>query len=136
MLKALKVESEADLLKSQQAGTKLNICAILSQLNKHNEAIKYCKAATNDLMTTLKIIRLKNMKNKEKRRLLMEVENVTEEQIEAVDQEDRPQLHQTLGIAYYNLSIEYEYVQEYECALENLNKSRFFSSLRFQSRET
>ena len=78
MLKALKVESESAISKSQQAGTKLNICAILSQLNKHTEAIKYCKAATNDLMATLKMIRLKNMKNLDKRKLLMEAENLTE----------------------------------------------------------
>lgn len=60
-------------------------------------------------MATLKMIRLKVMKKTQRRKILMDMEGLTEDDIACVDHEDRPTLHQTLGIAYYNLSIEYEY---------------------------
>ena len=37
-------------------------------------------------------------------------------------------LQKTLSIAYYNLAVEYEHVQEPELAIQSFSKSRYFAS--------
>ena len=40
--------------------------------------------------------------------------------------EDKETLNQTLGVAYYNLAVEYEYVKEYDKAIESFLKAQYF----------
>ena len=63
MLNALHMETDCEL---PTASTKLNICAILSQLQRHNESIKYCASGITDLMAALKTIKIKCMTDREK----------------------------------------------------------------------
>jgi len=71
MKQALTLEQCIRQPKSHQASTKLNICAILSQLSKHKEAIKYATSAVSDLMITLKLIKISIIKNPEKKERVM-----------------------------------------------------------------
>jgi len=66
MTQALKLEQEDKAQQSQLAGTKLNICAILSSLSRHSESISYCLSAINDLSVSLKTLKVKGIKDKEK----------------------------------------------------------------------
>lgn len=60
MLKALEIESKDSLsgTRCSKAGTKLNICAILSTQGKHRDAIVYARNAIADyesLLTDIEI---------------------------------------------------------------------------------
>jgi hypothetical protein len=110
MFQALELEKESNIQSSQIAGTKLNICAILSQLDKHEEASSYCISAIQDLLKTLKAIKIRLTRDENKKGILMSQESIDDHDLEKVVDEDRPTLHQTLSIAYYNLAVEYEYV--------------------------
>jgi len=92
----------------------LNICAILSQLKRHKEARKYAASAVSDLMTELRIIRMKAIKDPNTRARMLQLQNITPERLAAADIDSKPLLHQTLSMAYYNLAVEYEYCKEYD----------------------
>ena len=38
-------------------------------------------------------------------------------------EENKEALHQTLGVAYYNLAVEYEYEKQYDQAIESFLKA-------------
>ena len=63
MKKALENEVMSGQPKSHIASTKLNICAILSQLEKHHQGIEFANSAITDLLTTLRIVRIKSIKD-------------------------------------------------------------------------
>lgn len=78
MLLALDFEKECNLQRSHISSTKLNICAILSLMSKHKEAIKFCASAITDILDSLKIIKVKLMTNPKKQGKVMKEIGVTE----------------------------------------------------------
>jgi hypothetical protein len=60
MLRALAIESKdgSSGTRCSQAGTKLNVCAILSSQSKHKDAIMYAKSAIADYETLLTDIQI------------------------------------------------------------------------------
>ena len=109
MVSALQLEKDCDIPQNQLASTKLNICAILSQMKKHYDAIRYCESGIQDLKNVLKMVKIKLIKNLSKREKVMEQEDITREQMAKIDINSKPTLYQTLSIAYYNLATEYEF---------------------------
>lgn len=93
MLNALQLEELIPVSKSQQAGSKLNICAIMSQLDRHHDAIHYCQMAIEDLLETLKVLKISLVKQRIKRELMMRENGLSEEDLAAAMKEDRPTLH-------------------------------------------
>lgn len=89
--------------------------------------------AIEDLLETLKVLKISLIKNPVKRDFIMTQNGLTEEDLAAVMKEDRPTLHQTIGIAHYNLAVEHEFIKEYMTALLNYQKSKFFACLRFKN---
>jgi hypothetical protein len=67
MSAALAEEIKSQQPKSHIASTKLNICAILSTLDKHKEAIKYAVSAVADLIVIVKLIRIAQIPDLEKK---------------------------------------------------------------------
>lgn len=67
MSSALKEEIKSRQPKSHIASTKLNICAILSSLGKHKQAIKYAVSAVADLIVIVKMIRISQISDPEKK---------------------------------------------------------------------
>lgn len=67
MTQALSVETKSKQPKSHIASTKLNICAILSSLDKHKEAIKYAVSAVADLIVIVKLIRISQISDLDKK---------------------------------------------------------------------
>jgi hypothetical protein len=41
-------------------------------------------------------------------------------------EENKEALHQTLGVAYYNLAVEYEHVKQFDKAIESFLKAQYF----------
>lgn len=82
MIAALSLESECGITLSQIAGTKLNICAILSSLKKHKDSIRYCASGISDLMNILKIIKIKRIKDKDKQETFMMQEGFTDRDLD------------------------------------------------------
>ena len=76
MKQALEKEEDSKQPRSHIASTKLNICAILSQLEKHHVAIEYANSAIRDLLMTLKIVTIKNLPTEDERKNSMEEENL------------------------------------------------------------
>ena len=71
MKQALENEISSGQPKSHISSTKLNICAILSQLGKHNEAIGFVLSAIQDLQLTLEIVKVKLIKDEEEKKQAM-----------------------------------------------------------------
>ncbi|CAG9329293.1 unnamed protein product [Blepharisma stoltei] len=80
------------------ASTQLNICAINSQLGKHDIALSYAKQALS---------LLRDLENND--------ENLAENSIT------------TLVVAHYNIGVESEYLQKFDSALEHYQKGYDFS---------
>lgn len=76
MKNALKQEVRSSQPKSHIASTKLNICAILSSLSKHSEAIRYAVSAIEDLSLTLKLVRISMIKDPEKKLRVLTTLNI------------------------------------------------------------
>ena len=72
---------------TQVTSTQLNICAILSGLNKHEDAANVAETAVSNLLEAVKAARLKIEDSKK---------------LEA--------LESTLSVAYYNLGVELEFL--------------------------
>ena len=71
MSSALKEEIRSKQPKSHIASTKLNICAILSSLGKHKEAIRYAVSAVADLIVIVKMIRISQITDLDKKARVM-----------------------------------------------------------------
>lgn len=61
MKKALKNDVESGQPASYISSTKLNICAVLSELNRHDQAIIFASSAISDLKTTLRVLKNKSL---------------------------------------------------------------------------
>ena len=59
----------------------------------------------------------------------MDLEGIEPKDLEIVEKSDKPTIHQTLSIAYFNLAVEYEFTKQYDAAISSLNKSKFFNGL-------
>jgi hypothetical protein len=68
----LKEEIKSKQPKSHIASTKLNICAVLSSLGKHNEAIKYAVSAVGDLIVIVKLVRISQIEDADKKKRIMD----------------------------------------------------------------
>ncbi len=101
MAKALQTEAKDSHsgTKCSQAGTKLNICAILSTQGKHKDAIIYAQNAIADYESLLTDIQIG----------MIEPSTLFEDL-------DLATLLLSLSIAYYNLGAEYEHVKDYKKA--------------------
>ena len=102
MSQALMEEERSRQPKSHIASTKLNICAILSSLSKHKEAIKYAVSAVADLIIVLKLIRINMIPDLVKKRRIMERQDITQAMLDQIDhssKENKEALNQTLGVA-------------------------------------
>mmetsp|Transcript_49510 Transcript_49510/g.78369 ORF Transcript_49510/g.78369 Transcript_49510/m.78369 type:complete len:924 (-) Transcript_49510:151-2922(-) len=87
--RALKMEVELNTHEVTLAGTHLNICAILSKLEKHDKAVQHAICAL-DLINQL----------------------VSKTEPEKVSQDD----YSVLAIAYHNVAVERDFLQQYEKA--------------------
>lgn len=87
--RALKMEVTLNAHEVTLAGTHLNICAILSKLEKHDKAVQHALSAL-ELINTL----------------------VSKTEPEKVSQDD----YSVLAIAYHNVAVERESLQQYEKA--------------------
>ena len=134
MKQALEKEEESNQPRSHIASTKLNICAILSQLIKHQQAIDYANSAVRDLLTTLRIVKIKNLPTDEEKKFTLEEDNLTMETLN-IPESNEQALNQTLGIAYYNLAVEYEHIHDYETARRVYYKSLQFSRLAINTEQ-
>lgn len=86
-----------DATEEESAITHLNICAILSQLNKHTEAVEHAKAAVLHCQKQL-----------------------------LVDPDDQAATDEkiiVLGIAYHNLAVEFEFLANHDKCLQWYNKA-------------
>ena len=45
------------------------------------------------------------------------------------DVNNRPLLHKTLSVAYYNLAVEFEYTENFEEAMKAYSKAKYFANL-------
>jgi tetratricopeptide (TPR) repeat protein len=108
MLKALTIEQrdEQGGTRCSKAGTKLNICAILSSQSKHRDAIVYAKNAIADYES-----------------LLTDIEIGMVEPSTQFEDLDMATLLLSLSIAFYNLGAEYEHCKEYKRAQVAYEKS-------------
>jgi len=124
MVAALEKEESCQACSSQVAGTQLNICAILSQMGDHTASINFCINSIQNLMACLKLIEIKTISDKAHQAYVLHRENLTRSSLAAIDPLIEPCVRRTLSIAYFNLACEYEYVKEFENALNSLSKSR------------
>ncbi len=67
MKQALENEEATEQPKSHIASTKLNICAILSQLGRHQNAIEYALSAIQDLIMTIQVVKINQIQNEEEK---------------------------------------------------------------------
>ena len=67
MKQALENEEATEQPKSHIASTKLNICAILSQLGRHQNAIEYALSAIQDLILTIQVVKINQIQNEEEK---------------------------------------------------------------------
>eukprot|EP00347_Sterkiella_histriomuscorum_P004569 403359964 len=104
---ALKCESESHQSLSNIASTKLNICAILSLLKKHQKAIYYVYSSINDYEKALEIQRQSNQKVNEESNI--------------------PTLLQSMSLAYYNLGVENEHLRNFQQAIDSYEKGLDFA---------
>ena len=84
-------------------------------------------SAIYDLQDTLRLIKISLIENPQKKMKVMAHHNISAKLIDSVSEmtsvQQRKQLNQTLGVAYYNLGVEHEYCQEYEEAMEAYSRS-------------
>ena len=126
MKKALQNEINTLQPISYIASTKLNICAILSQLQRHDKAIIFATSAISDLSITLQIVRVKKMEDEEQKQQAMAESNLKLIDLK-IPESNEESLTQTLGIAHYNLGVEYEHSGSFEKAKENYLTAQDFA---------
>lgn len=78
-----------------------------------------------DLLTTLRIVKIKNLPTEEEKKFTLEEDNLPMETLN-IPESNEHALNQTLGIAYYNLAVEYEHIHDYETA-----KRVYYKALQF-----
>ena len=115
MYKALAIESKdgSSGTRCSQAGTKLNVCAILSSQKKHQDAVMFAKSAISDYETLLTDVQIG----------LVEACASAQTQFEELD---LATLLLSASIAYYNLGAEHEHCREFRSA-----HSAFETSLKY-----
>ncbi len=111
--KALQIESRLQRPETQ-ADTHLNICAVLSQLNKHELALNHAMSA---------VILLQEMML---RKRLDPQAAEDDEEFQAIDanQKDRTAV---LAIAYHNMGVEQEFLRSYPAAILSYKKAVNFA---------
>lgn len=80
-------------------------------------------------MYTLKLIRVKNMQDEEKKENIIKNMRIKQKQLDKVDVNGKDALHQTLSIAYYNIAVEYEHIMNLDSAILAFLKAQFFAKL-------
>jgi tetratricopeptide (TPR) repeat protein len=113
MQRALEIESNEAIsgTRCSKAGTKLNICAILSSQGKHRDAIVYARTAISDYEG-----------------LLTDIEIGLVDPTSQLEDMDTATLLLSLSIAFYNLGAEYEHCKEYRSAQISFEKSIQYAS--------
>eukprot|EP01017_Pseudomicrothorax_dubius_P027693 TRINITY_DN3227_c0_g1_i16.p1 TRINITY_DN3227_c0_g1~~TRINITY_DN3227_c0_g1_i16.p1 ORF type:complete len:275 (+),score=62.24 TRINITY_DN3227_c0_g1_i16:77-826(+) len=112
--------------KRDLADTELNLCAVLSQLGQHNEALTHCLTAL--VMIQDMIINLpSDGEDKSKEKTEAKSPNVKDS--EQGEDQGNPQktqiddLGSVLAIAYHNLGVEYEHLKRYDESIEAYEKA-------------
>ena len=111
LLKALEIEyknlnfSESavdeQLITSNPCDTHLNICAILSQMDKHDLALQHSMKAL----------------------ILIQDEIIGRVSAEGSSKEDAGRRFMVLSVAYHNIGVEYEFLKEYQQSLNAYRKA-------------
>lgn len=111
--KALQIEARLQRPETQ-ADTHLNICAVLSQLNKHELALNHAMSAVILLQEMMLRKRLDPSSAEE------------EEEFQSVEanQKDRTAV---LAIAYHNMGVEQEFLRSYPAAILSYKKAVNFA---------
>ncbi|KRX09430.1 hypothetical protein PPERSA_01630 [Pseudocohnilembus persalinus] len=139
--KALKID--ISLESKTLADTRLNMCAILSQLDRHQEALEHVLMAVINLQDEM--TSLKSDKNQENYNNSSDQNNNYNSQ--AQDQSQTQQQNQTgnqniqeekqkkvqeraavLAVAYHNMGVELEFLKRYEEAIQTYTKAVKFAS--------
>ncbi|TNV83578.1 hypothetical protein FGO68_gene3926 [Halteria grandinella] len=132
MMKALNSDLELQRQSNRSmvstiASTKLNICAILSLLGKHQEALGYVKSAIYDYQDLLERKQAQMMQQHPG----SEEQEKTEGAQPPVNSDDDEinyfSLLQSLSIAYFNEGVEHEHLKDYHSALSSYTRSRDFA---------
>ena len=85
------LQNEIELMQpiSYIASTKLNICAILSQLKRHEKAIVFANSAISDLLITLQLVRIKNLEDEAERNKQMDIHNYKQQDLDIPETDER-----------------------------------------------
>ena len=117
--RALTIESRLQRPETQ-ADTHLNICAVLSQLNKHELALNHAMSA---------VILLQEMMLRRR----LDPASLTEDELEdiaaqeaAADQQNKDKVA-VLAIAYHNMGVEQEFLRSYPAAILSYKKAVNFA---------
>lgn len=134
MKKALENEVMSGQPKSHIASTKLNICAILSQLEKHHQGIEFANSAIQDLLTTLRIVRIKNIRDLNEQQVALVTQSLEMKDLD-IPESNESAINQTLGIAYYNLAVQYEHTHDYQTAKQIYQKGLTFARISINTEQ-
>lgn len=111
--KALTIEARLQRPETQ-ADTHLNICAVLSQLNKHELALNHAMSA---------VILLQEMTLRKR----LDPQAYQDEDEEATGQESSKDRTAVLAIAYHNMGVEQEFLRSYPAAILSYKKAVNFA---------
>ncbi|KAL4494963.1 hypothetical protein ABPG72_015663 [Tetrahymena utriculariae] len=123
--KALEIETISQNDFSTLSGTHLNICAILSSLGKHQDAIKHAKAALYFVQKAKQEIlqdqeTQENFNSQNESTILLQKLKTQVVDLAVSLQKSSYNIYTTEIISYYNLGIECQYLRDYKKSLNML----------------
>ncbi|EAS01164.2 tetratricopeptide repeat protein (macronuclear) [Tetrahymena thermophila SB210] len=123
--KALEIETISQNDFSTLSGTHLNICAILSSLGKHQDAIKHAKAALYFVQKAKQEIlqdqeTQENFNSQNESTILLQKLKTQIVDLAVSLQKSSYNIYTTEIISYYNLGIEYQHLRDYKKSLHML----------------
>eukprot|EP00003_Mantamonas_plastica_P006103 TRINITY_DN14957_c0_g2_i3.p1 TRINITY_DN14957_c0_g2~~TRINITY_DN14957_c0_g2_i3.p1 ORF type:complete len:407 (+),score=161.98 TRINITY_DN14957_c0_g2_i3:809-2029(+) len=120
--RALRIEGQLETV--NPSGTHLNICAVLSHLGRHAEALEHAKAA---------VILVEELE-KELEERKREEQGYDDDDFDDVDEEEQRQQEEAQSIkaaAFYNMGAEHEHLRQYDEALEAYDGARQVCHMAF-----
>ena len=115
--RALTIESRLQRPETQ-ADTHLNICAVLSQLNKHELALNHAMSA---------VILLQEMMLRKKLDPQSVMDDELEDQAAVQNKDTNKDKVAVLAIAYHNMGVEQEFLRSYPAAILSYKKAVNFA---------
>ncbi|ETP55210.1 hypothetical protein F442_00227 [Phytophthora nicotianae P10297] len=120
LTEALKIESRLDNLPNK-ADTHLNMCAVLSQLGKHQSALGHAQSALINLHEELQLGRVENGSSPTRKGF----NGKNGDKIDPMIKLDRVAV---LGIAYHNVGVEQEFLKCWDLSLKSYKKGKEITS--------